>query len=71
MIGQFARQKDLDGSVEVVLKNVGGQISPAEIVLFNDTTHVGTVWAKPTEPGKKATVVVPSSESTHVIIDPK
>ena len=63
--------KKSDESVEIVVKNVGGQTSPAEIVLFNDTARVGTVWAKPTEPGEKANVVIPSSKSTHVIIDPK
>ncbi|MEC7653364.1 MAG: M1 family metallopeptidase [Bacteroidota bacterium] len=65
------KAKKSDESVEIIVKNVGGQTSPAEIVLFNDTVRVGTVWAKPTEPGEKATVVIPSRESTHVIIDPK
>ena len=63
--------KSSEEGTTVTLKNIGGQTSPAEVALYNDTTLVATTWVKPSTPGTKTTVDFPINESTHVIIDPE
>ena len=61
-----------NGYIKVDVKNVGEQVSPVEIAVFNDTTRVGTAWVEPTAPNEKATVVVNTKGkvATHVVLDP-
>ena len=67
---EICKAKEADGTVEVTLKNIGGQTSPAEVVVYNDEEIIGSSWASPSAPGTKTTVKVQASNSTHVIIDP-
>ncbi|MBM71528.1 MAG: hypothetical protein CL847_01920 [Crocinitomicaceae bacterium] len=62
--------KEVDGSVEVSLRNIGNQTSPVEVVVYNGDEVVGSTWAEVSSPRKKTKVTIPVSESTHVIIDP-
>ena len=63
--------KSSEEATTVTLKNIGGQTSPAEVALYNDTTLVATTWVKPSAPGTKTSVDFQIKESTHVIIDPE
>jgi hypothetical protein len=66
----ITRVKQNEGSVSVTVVNNGKQISPVEVVVFNDDLVVGRTWVSPSEESIWTTVEIPCLSSSHVVLDP-